>query len=301
MLKSFLALFLDGPAIRSLKTVGWLLFVVSCLGRSASAQPNPFFVFDNGLNGPGLEKVDAKLDLVKETGFQGLSWRVGPTERVKEVLDGAKNRGLKVFVIYANLDLKDGKLVYDPRIKDIVRLCQGADAMLWPNLTSKQFAKSSPDGDAIAVEGLRELADFCAAHGVRIAIYPHVNMWVHRVEDALRLVKKVDRKNVGLCFNLCHALIDGAEDRIPALIEEIAPYLFVATINGADSHPAKPGSGTIQALNKGSYDVKIVLKKLHDVGFRGPIGLQCFNIKGDPKIVLKDSMDAWRELSKVLK
>jgi sugar phosphate isomerase/epimerase len=96
-------------------------------------------------------------------------------------------------------------------------------------------------------------------------------------------------------------LIDGAEDRIPSLIEEIAPYLFVVTINGADSHPAKPGSGAIQALGKGSYDVRIVLKKLKAVGFRGPIGLQCFGIKGDPKAVLTGSMGAWRELSQVLK
>jgi sugar phosphate isomerase/epimerase len=283
-----------------MKTVGFVLLAIGCFCRLASAATNPFFVFDNGLNGPGLERLDAKLDLVKELGFDGLSWRVCPPDQMKEVLDGAKNRALKVFVVYANLDLKGGKLVYDPRIKDILQLCGGTDTMLWPNLTSKQFTKSSPDGDAIAVEGLRELADLCAAQGVRIAIYPHVNMWVHRVEDALRLVKKVDRKNVGLCFNLCHALTDGAEDRIPAIIEEIAPYLFVVTINGADSHTTGPGSGAIQALGKGSYDVRIVLKKLKAVGFLGPIGLQCFRVKGDPKTVLTGSMGAWRELSKEL-
>jgi sugar phosphate isomerase/epimerase len=126
-------------------------------------------------------------------------------------------------------------------------------------------------------------------------------MWVHRVDDALRLVKKVDRKNVGLCFNLCHALSDGAEDRIPAIIEEIAPYLFVTTINGADSHPARHGSGAIQPLGKGSYDVRIVLRKLKAVGFQGPIGLQCFGMKGDPKTVLTGSIGAWRKLSNVLK
>jgi sugar phosphate isomerase/epimerase len=188
----------DERPICSRKTICVMLLVLLSFGALASAAPNPFFVFDNGLNGPGLEKVDAKLDLVKELGFEGLSWRVGPPERLKEALEGAKKRGLKIFVIYANLDLKDGKLLYDPRIKDIIRLCQGTDTMLWSNITSKQFTKSSPEGDPIAVEGLRDLADLCAAHGVRIAIYPHVGMWVHRVEDALRLVKKGDRKNVGV-------------------------------------------------------------------------------------------------------
>ena len=136
---------------------------------------------------------------------------------MKQVLDGAKQRGLKCFVIYVNLDLKDGKLVYDPRLQEIIALCKGTDTMIWPYMTSKQFKNSDPAGDDIAVTGLRELADLCAANGLRIAIYPHVNMWVHRVEDAVRVVKKVNRKNVGLTFNLCHALLDGAEARIPAL------------------------------------------------------------------------------------
>jgi sugar phosphate isomerase/epimerase len=281
-----------------MKTRRLILLSLLALTGIASAAPNPFFVFDNGLRGENLKTIDAQLDLVKSVGFDGLSWRTDSPERVKQVLDGAKQRGLKVFVIYVNLDLKDGKLVYDPRVKEIIALCQGTDTMIWPNLTSKQFQPSDPAGDEIAVTGLRELADLCAANGLRIAIYPHVGMWVHRIEDAWRVVKKVDRKNVGLTFNLCHALSDGAEDRVPALIAEVAPYLFCVTINGADSHPPKPDwTKLIQTLDKGSYDVSIVLKKLKAVGYKGPIGLQCYNVKGDPQTLLPGSMAAWRKLN----
>ena len=199
---------------------------------STRADSNPFFVFDNGLKDAQYATIDAQLDLVREIGFDGLSWRTDSPERVRQVLDGAKQRGIKLFVIYANLELKDGKLQYDPRLREIIELCKGTDAMIWPNMTSKQFKRSSPEGDDIAVAGLRELADLAAANGLRIAIYPHVNMWVHRVEDALRVVKKVDRKNVGLTFNLCHCLIDGGEDRIPAILDEIAPYLLSSQSTG---------------------------------------------------------------------
>jgi sugar phosphate isomerase/epimerase len=217
------------------------------------------------------------------------------------VLEGCKQRGLKLFVIYVNLDLKDGKLVYDPRVKDIIALCKGTDVMIWPNLTSKQFKPSDPAGDDIAVAGLRELADLCAANSLRITIYPHVNMWVHRVEDALRLVKKVDRKNVGLTFNLCHALLDEAEARVPALIEEVAPFMTCATINGADSGAKKNEMGRIiQTLDKGNYDVPAFLKRLKAVGFKGPIGLQCYNIKGEPQELLTGSMGAWKKMVNVL-
>jgi sugar phosphate isomerase/epimerase len=260
------------------------------------AAPNPFFVFDNGLRGAHLAAIDAQLDLVKSVGFDGLSWRTDAPDRVKQVLDGTQRRGLKLYVIYANLDLKDGKCVYDPRLKEIIALCKGTDTIIWPNLTSKQFKPSDPAGDDIAVAGLRELADLCAANGLRVAVYPHVGMWCHRVDDALRLVRKADRKNVGLTFNLCHALLDHAEARIPAIIEEAAPYMMVATINGADS-----GKGDyIQPLGKGSYDVSLVLKKLKAVGFKGPIGLQCYNIKGDPQELLTGSMGAWKKLAGIL-
>ena len=260
------------------------------------AGPNPFFVFDNGLRGEKLKTIDAQLDLAKEIGFDGLSWRTDSPEQIKQLLAGAKQRGLKVFVIYANLELKDGKLVYKPELKEIIALCKGTDTMILPNMTSKQFKPSDPAGDDIAVAGLRELADLCDASGVRIAIYPHVGCWVHRVEDALRVVKKVNRKNVGLTFNLCHALMDKAEDRIPSLIEEAAPHLFCATINGADSG----GGKAIKTLDKGSYDVGIVLKKLNAVGYEGPIGLQCYSIKGDPKTLLTGSMSAWKKLNSSL-
>lgn len=271
------------------------------MAAAVHAAPNPFFVFDNGLRGEKLKTIDAQLDLVKSVGFAGLSWRTDAPERVKQVLDGAQQRGLKLYVVYANLDLKDGKCVYDPRLKEIIALCKGTDTIIWPNLTSKQFKPSDPAGDDIAVAGVRDLADLCASNGLRIAIYPHVNMWVHRIEDALRLVKKVDRKNVGVSFNLCHALLDGAEDRIPALLEEAAPYLFLVTLNGADSHTAKGNMpNAIQTLDKGTYDLVPFLKKLKAIGFKGPIGLQCFNIKGDPQVLLTGSMGAWKKMSAVL-
>lgn len=281
---------------------GGIVKAITCafvLGAAhLQAAPNPFFVFDNGLRGENLQTIEAKLDLVKEIGFDGLSWRTDEPQRVKQLLDGAQRRGLKVFVLYCNLDLRDGKLVYDPRLKEIIPLCKGGDTMLWPNMTSKHFKNSDPAGDDIAVAGLRELAEFCASHGVRIALYPHVNMWCHRVEDARRVVKKLNRTNVGLTFNLCHALWDGAEDRIPALLEEIAPHLFCVSINGADSHPPKRSwEHYIQPLGQGSYEVGIVLRKLRQIGYTGPIGLQCYGLKGDPKTLLSGAMAAWRRLA----
>jgi sugar phosphate isomerase/epimerase len=89
--------------------------------------------------------------------------------------------------------------------------------------------------------------------------------------------------------------LDGAEARIPALIREAAPSMFVATINGADRGASrKEIERVIQPLDKGTFDVGGVLKELRAAGFRGPIGLQCYKIQGEPREVLGRAMGAWR-------
>lgn len=271
------------------------LLVATC----AMAESPPLFVFDNGLRGEGLGTIGAQLDLAKSAGYAGVSWRSDTPARLAEVRAGAQARGLEIFVVYVNLDLRDGQLVPDAHVKEVIEAFKGTSTMVWPNITSKQFKNSDPAGDATAVAGLRDLADLCASNGLRIAIYPHVNMWCHRVEDALRVVKQVDRPNVGVTFNLCHALYDGAEDRIPALLAELAPHLFCVTINGADSHPPKRDwTYLIKPLGQGSYDLGALLRRLREVGYRGPVGQQCYSIKQDPRVYLPASVEAWKQRTK---
>jgi sugar phosphate isomerase/epimerase len=57
----------------------------------------------------------------------------------------------------------------------------------------------------------------------------------------------------------------------------------------------------IQPLDKGTYDLPALLQKLKAIGFKGPIGLQCYNIKGDPQELLTDSMGAWKKMGGILK
>jgi sugar phosphate isomerase/epimerase len=125
-----------------------------------------------------------------------------------------------------------------------------------------------------------------------------VGNWTERVQDAVRVARKVDRKNFGVTFNLCHCLAVGDEDKIPALLEEAAPHLFMVSINGADSKAPGGGWGRlIQALDQGTFDMVPLLKKLQAINYRGPIGLQGYGVKGDAKDNLARSMAAWRQLS----
>jgi hypothetical protein len=90
----------------------------------------------------------------------------------------------------------------------------------------------------------------------------------------------------------------GDELKIGALLEDAAPHLFVVTISGADADSATKGWGKlIQTLDQGTFDVSTVLRKLRDLKYAGPIGLQHYGIKGDSKENLARSMAGWKTVS----
>jgi sugar phosphate isomerase/epimerase len=125
-----------------------------------------------------------------------------------------------------------------------------------------------------------------------------VNNWLERVEDAVRVVKKVDRPNVGVMFNLCHWLKIDEEKNMKPLLESAMPYLFAVSIHGADTAvEIRTGEGNwLQPLDSGSFDTLKLLKTLKEMGYDGPIGLQCYGIQGDARVHLERSMLQWRRL-----
>ena len=170
--------------------------------------------------------------------------------------------------------------------------------MLWLFVLSKKHKPSDSAGDRRAVEILGEIAEMAAEANVRVALYPHTGFWVERVEDAVRVVKQVNRKNVGVTFNLCHWLMVDDEKNAESLIKSAMPHLFVVTINGADSG-GKNWKTLIQTLDRGTFNMRGFLKTLRDSGYTGPIGFQGYGIGGDAHDNLKRTMDTWRELNDV--
>jgi sugar phosphate isomerase/epimerase len=253
---------------------------------------NPFFAMDTAVRDLN------ELETVKELGYAGIGWKVGPGDQVAAASKQCQERGLKLFAIYGGATLTKSNLTWSSNIEaDIVAL-KGTGTIIWLPINSKEVAKSSPDGDAVAVPALQRLADRAAENGVRIAIYPHTGCWAERAQDAVRLAQKVGRKNFGATFNLCHCLMVGDEAKIPEILTEAAPHLFLVTINGADKDAGHTKwDRLIQPLDAGSYDVGIVLRKLKELNYTGPIGLQGYGVKLPAKENLMRSMNGWRKLN----
>jgi sugar phosphate isomerase/epimerase len=277
---------------------------------AGGVRANAFFAMDTATRDAAHQTIESQVKLLKELGYDG--WGPSGTENVPEMLKALDTAGLKLFALYigVNIDAQgasqagetsappahDPKLppAYDPKLKETIAALKGRDAILWVYLTSQRYKPSSTDGDERAVHVLREIADLAHEAEVQVSIYPHVYNYVERTDDAIRLAKKVNRRNLGVTFNLCHWLkVEGPQDPEP-LLRRAMPYLNVVNINGADRE-GKDWDRLIQPLGRGDYDVYGLLKTLRRLGYAGPVGFQGYGIQGDRRELLKTTMDAWRD------
>jgi sugar phosphate isomerase/epimerase len=195
--------------------------------------------------------------------------------------------------MYEGIDMDKTPVYPQDLTKRILDLRGGTVNFFWLTVHGRKIAD-----DSEVAPHVRELADVAEQAGVKVAIYPHAGFYVATARDALRLVKKVDRKNVGICLTLCHELAAGNAAELPAIVKEISPYLFVVTINGADRPPPGQRFGwdrLIQPLGQGDFDVYGFLQCVKQTSFDGPIGLQCYGLKGDPLVHLSQSIKTWQQ------
>jgi len=276
------------------------LLLSSCTETAKKGLTNPFFAMDTGTIDANHTSAKAQVEMLKELGYAGIAYWEGNPKRgnygLSEMLRKLDRQGLKMFPLYFGINLDPDKPKYDPSLKEAIKLLKGRDATIWLHIMSKKYKKSSLEGDERAVEIVREIADTAHEEGVRVALYPHFNDWMERVEDAVRVTEKVNRRNVGITFNLCHWLKVDNEENMEDVLKLVMPYLFVVTINGADSN-GESWNELIQPLGQGSFDIYKFLKTLNELGYTGPIGLQGYGIGGDAHENLKRSINAWRRLS----
>jgi sugar phosphate isomerase/epimerase len=257
-----------------------------------------FFAMDTATKDAKHQTAKQQVEMVKALGYDGIGCTGG--KGLAEMLAELDKNDLKLFAVYLGVNIDPDQQKYGPELKEAIKILKGRNAILWLFVLSKKHKPSSPQGDPRAVEIIGEIADMADESGLRVALYPHHRFWVERVEDAVRVTKQVNRKNVGVTFNLCHWLMVDDEKNMKPLIKSAMPYLFVVSINGADSG-GKNWKRLIQTLDRGSFDIYGFLKTLEDCGYTGPVGFQGYGIGGDAYDNLKRTMDAWRQLSKRLK
>lgn len=158
---------------------------------------------------------------------------------------------------------------------------------------------------SLAISRLRVVAERCRAKGVRLVLYPHLGTAFETAEDGLDALDSLRRygfPEVKLSVHLCHEVKKGNGYRIASIVAKVAPYLALASVNGADSNTYRLNDGWVSGimpLDVGTFDAKVFLNALSQAGFEGPIELHTYGLKSptDPTYDshLERSLAKWNE------
>ena len=269
---------------------------------------------EKGAHGPAPAKAKgapaSKLDRFFAMNISPRAWRASVEQRVRwakgagfvgqhhmglanmaKIIKAHDAEKMRLFAVYFNINVAKGKVPGD--LAAAVEAMKGHKTVLWLQLSGGKASTTDLDDKAVAV--VRQVGEIAAKGGLRVALYPHTGCYVEKVDDAVRVVTKADRKNVGATFNLCHFLkTEGGKDW-KKVLDRAGKKLFVVSISGADVDGKNWGK-LIQPLDKGTFDMAAFLAYLDKIKFAGPIGVQDYGVAGDPAETLKRSYDAYRKL-----
>jgi len=271
----------DGVIVRMTRFFCCLMMIMVL----ASAEPAPLYPFQNSVRALPVEEGVA---LLKELGYPGIG-SVYPQDLAKYQA-ACEKAGLKVFSIYCSAKVHKNGFTYDAKIPEAIALLKGTDAIVELNVQRGEEAQ-----EAHAVALVKRVAADAKAAGLKVILYPHANDVVERVDHSLRIAKASGCDNVGVAFNLCHFLKVQPQDDLTETLTAAKDHLWSVSICGAD-RDGKDWDTLIRPLDEGTFDQAALLELLKKQGYRGPIGLQCYNIRIAPREHLARSLAAWKKL-----
>ena len=254
-----------------------------------SSSPRPFFAFQNGVR---LSSTSDRIALLKKLGYDGIgsAYPTGLAERLP-LYDEA---GLKIFSPYLGLEAHADRYVIKPGVAEAIAELKGRGKTTVIELFV-QGARNHPGVREQAIAGVREVAKLAEQSGLRVVLYPHAGFHVDTVGKAFEVAQATECANVGVMFNLCHFLKVEPESDLRETLVEVAPLLWRVSTSGADAGGSDWGE-LIQPLDSGTFSQAGFFALLEEVGYEGPIGLQCFGIKVPSGEHLERSMMSWRQL-----
>lgn len=232
------------------------IFLIHFFSLMAEDFNPEFYAFANGVSFGGLEQEAAVL---KELGYTGISQVRKGGEALAKQIEVYEKQGLKVLSIYLNINNK-------PIAAEVVKPFANKGAFI--ELTVK---KRTPK----TVAAVRATAEMAAGMNIRVALYPHVGFSLATMPQAMKLIEEVDHPNLGVMFNLCHFLHGENPEDLEQVLETAGDRLFAVSTCGSDIG-GKEWNKIIKTLDKGSFPQERLFETLKALGFKGPVGLQCY-------------------------
>ena len=276
----------------------WVIAIVFLLpGKHFGADEKPswppkFYGFCMEMPAAPNPSIPAQAKLLHELGFDGVGYPLWFGEELDKNLRALDEAEMELCLVYMSVNLDPEKPAFDPRVPEAFAKLKGRCVTV--SVLLRGYPPGDPRGMEPAVKILRQLGDLAARSDLRISIYHHLNDWTESLLVSLEVVKRVDRPNVGVNFNLCHWLkVDGDKDYRPVLRKD-ANRIFAVTINGARTDAEAWTGGLIQPLDRGDFDNRKLLGVLREISYDGSVGLMCYGIPDDTREHLGRSMRVWK-------
>jgi sugar phosphate isomerase/epimerase len=257
-------------------------------GGATTGLPNPVFAYEFGEITPAQQ-----AGFALEYGFEGTVF--DHALQMPERLRALGEAHLQLFFLWLTVDISSGQIKYEPGMEAAIEALQGRGTVVWVAVQGGD-AGGGAGAEERAIQAVDRISDLASQSNLRVALYPHYGFYLARFRDVVRVAERVGRSNVGVTFNLCHELRSGLDPQFARLLDQAMPRLYGVTINGADRQ-GRDWNTLIQPLGRGDYDVTELVRTITKAGYRGPFGIQCYGLKGDPGVYLKQSMAAWRAIS----
>ncbi len=282
--------------------LSWLAAVVRAETPGQLAADNtrdswPFFAFCMDTHDAKKRSLPQQAAMLRDLGYAGCGhlWLNGIEERVQTLADA----DLRLFQVYLRVNLAKPQPLDEKRLAVVLPLLKPHQTQLALLVVGGKPSDTAMDQKAVAV--VKRLADLTRPHNVTIVLYPHVNHWLETCGDAVRIAEKVNRPGeVGAMFNLCHWMKGDAERDLGTVLKRARPWLAAVSLSGSDT-PAEVRAGKgnfIQPLDRGTYDARELLRALRKIDYTGPVGLQCWGIRGDAADHLRRSIAAWKQMNR---
>jgi sugar phosphate isomerase/epimerase len=251
---------------------------------AAAGLPNSVFAYEFGDISP-----EQQAGFAREYGFEGTVF--DHARQIPERLRALDEAHLQLFFLWLTVDISNGEIQYEPGMEAAIDALQGRGTVVWLAIQG-----DGAGAEERTIQAVDQISDLASRSNLRVALYPHYGFYLARFRDVVRVAERAGRSNVGVTFNLCHELRSGLDPDFPRLLDKAIPRVYGVTINGADRQ-GRDWNTLIQPLGRGDYDVTALVRTITKAGYRGPFGIQCYGLKGDPGVYLKQSMAAWRALS----
>lgn len=249
-------------------------------------------------SGQGSYDLNVRCEMLRELGYDGTYltvWNDAAWNDVSHLAQLARRHELLVAGIWATLDVADERAPGNRRLLDSAHLFGGLTRLeLALENSANPDSRCDATNDRVARGLIEKLLDRIP-NDVEICLYPHINMWLERFEDATELCSRFSDERVGLAFPAYHwYALDG--DPVEDLLKRAGNRLRSVSICGS-RRTAGQEAPTVEPLDEGELDNFALLGTLQRLGYDGMIGVQGYGMGGDSYGKLRRSLAAFDDMT----